>query len=295
MESIPAYLFDIGDKRYSDEEVFEHIRVIAKYKDILNNNKLISKNEELEDISTDILGYLMIDYIVAQLYGKLMMNRVQALGLSLHHYKIYLDSMTKYRIIPKDVVMNCITGKEMTGEEQRNERIEKYRMKKELKEGIEKFQKLREDERDDLDEEIERNYWISLFKLSVYESLDNYQMSKREQTMLTQIQQLKDDGIYEQTKQNEEIEAQKYRKQLQPFTITKGMTPENLSCYKIMMTDEDWEIEKGEEFLEKPAEDPHSSDEDSDRETDEKLEEKRYWDNFKDLHPKGSGNTLNMG
>ncbi|KAL7722765.1 Uncharacterized protein QTN25_000370 [Entamoeba marina] len=234
MESIPAYL-------YSDEEVFEHIRVIAKYKDILNNNKLISKNEELEDISTDILGYLMIDYIVAQLYGKLMMNRV---------------------------VMNCITGKEMTGEEQRNERIEKYRMKKELKEGIEKFQKLREDERDDLMKKLKEiiDFFIQTFK----------------QTMLTQIQQLKDDGIYEQTKQNEEIEAQKYRKQLQPFTITKGMTPEKLELLQNVFNP------RFKYVLEKPAEDPHSSDEDSDQ-------EKRYWDNFKDLHPKGSGNTLNMG
>ena len=45
----------------------------------------------------------------------------------------------------------------------------------------------------------------------------------------------------------------------------------------------------------KPQPDPNSSDEDSDRETEESIRKKREWDDWKDNHKRGEGNTYNQG
>ena len=62
-----------------------------------------------------------------------------------------------------------------------------------------------------------------------------------------------------------------------------------------MMTDEDWELEKEEELMKPNTEKPRTSEDDDSNDDDEKLREQREWDDFKDEHRRGSGNTFNMG
>ena len=65
--------------------------------------------------------------------------------------------------------------------------------------------------------------------------------------------------------------------------------------YGRMMTDQDWELEKEEEMMKPNTEKPKTSEDDDSNDDEEKWREQREWDEFKDEHRRGSGNTFNMG
>ncbi|EDR23417.1 hypothetical protein, conserved [Entamoeba dispar SAW760] len=328
------------DNIKNDEEVFSALKELEQYRIKKEKTYAISKNEEYDDIATSSLGYLIIDYSIAELYGKLRDNRVQALELSQSHYISFLNEMARLRFINKQYITDMVNGISETPEQARNTRIERFKESQQAKNILKNIETKKKQERDGLDEEDEREYWKALLRVYILNSIDNFGYQKREVTMLKEINKLKASGDFEKRKEKEDQEAERRRggfktftipkqptvqdlQQLQTFAaqnqeyfttqsnnnndIVKGFTykPEKLEImqnvfnprfkYGRMMTDEDWEAEKRDEMLEPVEEPDHTSADDDSNDDDEKLKEKREWDEFKDAHPRGSGNTLNMG
>ncbi|ELP92086.1 hypothetical protein EIN_379730 [Entamoeba invadens IP1] len=325
--AVPFKVFELPENCNSDEEVFDALKVCDTYKAKQAKTNPISKNEEFDDISTSAIGYLVLDYIIAQLYGKFRDNRVKAIEMSQKYYIGFLNEMSRLLFVKKSVVDDLVNNVQLSSENARTQRVSRYRESKDAKNKLEILEKKRK--AGFADEEEEREFFTVYFRVAILESLDNYNYQQKEFDMLKEVEKMKKNGTFEETKRRDDLLAEKSRTDFKTFTIPKQgapieqpafgqqtkqqsvvdqfvYKPERLEIqknvfnprfkYGRLMTDEDFKEEMRTELAPKdPNPEKTSADEDSDRETDESLKDKRDWDEFKDQHPKGSGNTLNMG
>ena len=329
---IPMKLLQSYESVKTDEEIFERLKELEQYRIKRDEMKIISKNEEFDDILTESICYLLIPFVAAELYGKLRDNRLKAIELAQRFYEQFLDQMVNFKFIKKQFIDVFIKGdqQQQTMEQLRNSKIERMNEVRKFKEILKSIENKRATNRTDFDEEDERKYWKYYIKICILETIDNFHMNKREYDMLKQIAELKEKGEFEKQKQKDEEEAEKRRAGFKTFTIPKqegqpqqqpqmmqfgqmgqqGIVesynqPQRLETmknvfnprfkYGRMMTDEDWELEKQEEMMKPNTEKPHTSADDDSTDDEEKLREQREWDEFKDEHRRGSGNTFNMG
>lgn len=275
--------------------------------------RIFSSNEEVDEIKTSELRYLMIDYELAKCVEQWTKgDRLKAVQYAKTHYETFLSICDDYGLKPMQ------DEKPKTEADTRTLKIARYRMRQNLEKELKVLSKDSE-----TNEEQERKFWLTKLQIAVEDTLDSLphiemeiDLLKRAQAELMKSEDSpeKDEETLrrEERKQKEESSwrldlntrdkiLDKNNRPLQPFTIVsdRNETRKNVFGFgynlPTMTVDEylDEEMKRGNIISQKDNPPKSDSDDEDDYEKlDAKTMKDRYWDEFKEANPRGSGNTM---
>eukprot|EP01132_Coremiostelium_polycephalum_P011618 gene11618-14226_t len=277
----------------------------------IDRESIFSKNEDLDDIRTDSLKYVLTPYYLSELYTKLSdVDRIKNLKNSKNKLLQFLHQCEQLSLVDKeDLVIISREGK-TDPTSRRNELISRGKRDKENREKLKymtnkRMELLNKDNKNDEeideegcgDEEVERNFILHLIKESIFKGIASLETIEIELPMLIEIEAIKDknNGMVPPPPQpkssgigNFQILPDGRRVALdrvfRPSHILPTMTPEEAAM---------WEMQNGGMVSGKggPESGKKESDDEEDDDDDEKLKKKRDWDDWKDDNPKGWGNS----
>uniref|UniRef100_A0A0K8TNB6 Putative immunoglobulin-binding protein 1 n=1 Tax=Tabanus bromius TaxID=304241 RepID=A0A0K8TNB6_TABBR len=150
---------------------------------LVNIVQMFSSNELMDEIATDHLKYILLPFFLAQLHGKKQSgDRLGNLQIAEVYYKDFLKRCEEYGIC-KPISTNAVTGISGTQDlveaaKQRNDKIQEYKMKKELDEHI-KLLKVAV-EKSHVEEETKREFYIKLIRSSILEAKNELKATQQE-------------------------------------------------------------------------------------------------------------------
>ncbi|ERL86043.1 immunoglobulin-binding protein 1 [Dendroctonus ponderosae] len=287
---------------------------------------IFSSNEEIEELSTSDIQYLLLPALLGSLTSKLTSReRKEVIEIAEIYLLDFLQrtnsyKLSNYKIRKGDGEAEQTDGSNRSEIEQltiavntRNSKIQKFKEFKELKTQLENLKKNVENEH--ADEEIKRNYFLTMIKVMIHEAIDELDSIKMEKPILAHIAQIKQDGGPKPKRQPPPPPP------LKPIIITKDQVQKAIygAGYPSMPTmtvDEFYEKRVAEGAFpdpNKPRTGPMSMQEaslagislnDSDKEDeenenkveaddDENIQRLRARDEYKDEHRRGWGNRMN--
>jgi len=302
---------DIESKAKPEEsKVRSCIALFERANLLVQKNSLFSANETLEDITTSSLTYLTIPYYVSELYQKLPLltplERVPVLNTSHLYLEQFLQLCVKYEILSKADIAAFEREVDPDAGTLRNEKIARIKqikatdelIKKNMKEKIE-----RGSIDDDEDTESERATQILFVQNCALKSIDALRVLKEEEKIMEHMQKLmiSNGGTLPTPAPQEPREPFKPiviedpRKKIIEGAFMPGWNLPTVSIeqageidYKISL--EQQKKSKAREAKEKLVKEFGDSDDD-----EVELQKKRDWDDWKDEHKKGEGNTGTKG
>ncbi|EGC32435.1 hypothetical protein DICPUDRAFT_155594 [Dictyostelium purpureum] len=273
--------------------------------------QIFSKNEDLEDIRTDLLKYLLIPYYLAELYLKITgADRLKFLKTSKQKIQMFLEDCERLELIDKEDLEIINRDGKADPVNRRNELISRNRRNKEIKTKLEYCIKKREEllknsgsggeieESDTGDEELDRDFSILLIKEGVFKAVGLLETIDLEYNLLSQVEVLKEQngGVVPPPKMpaksnigNFQILPDGRRVMLdrvfRPSHILPTLTPEQAA--EIEMHNGGMVKGKGGKESEAPEKTDEQLDDEAD--DDDKLREKRRFDDYKDDNVRGHG------
>jgi len=294
---------------------FRGIELLEYCTKLVSSLQLFSKNETIEDVSTLSVKYLLLPYLLGELTNNLPVADIGA-------RKSYLESAIIYY---RDFVDRCrllsIIEEHSTYESNRNHidvRSEKIRKLKELKELNHKLDLLRkfEKERGEADEETTRNILMLRIKVAINEAQGLLSHLLAEKEMLDKrFEQTSPQEMPVETKRSENSLKKPAILILTRDQIQKSVYGAGYPSVPTMTIDEWYDAQcqnasdtgLPERGIKSRTGDPEL---DSRLEMEEKkeleewqeerddsslLQKRRNFDDYKDDHRRGSGNTIGKG
>ncbi|KAN0050049.1 hypothetical protein ACTA71_003149 [Dictyostelium dimigraforme] len=282
----------------------------------VSKQQIFSKNEELEDIRTDSLKYLLIPYYLSELYLKITgSDRIKFLRTSKQKVLTFLQECERLKLIDKEDLEIVHREGKSDPVNRRNELISRHKRNKEIKEKLAYTIKKRMEllkaagkdsseieESDTGDEELDRQFSMLLINEAVFKAIGLLETIEVELPMLQQVEVIKEQngGVVPPPKLsskgsgigNFQILPDGRRIALdrvfRPSHILPTMTPQEGA---------EWDMHhggmvKGKGGKESESKEKTDEELDAEDDDDEKLREKRNWDNYKEDNPKGWGNSL---
>lgn len=308
-------------------------RMFERALDLIESLSLFSDNETIDDVATADLKYLLVPAYLAkiaissecgpnrsqtfmkaeQLFLRFL-SRIHRYGLgdSSVEQALRLDKYEESTILPATQSLEAAM-------QNRNLKIEKYKRMKLLDSRLEELEG-RVNSHQEVDEEVSREYFLSLIKKWIGDSLDSLEAEVRPAILFERNRP--SSGSLDQANTSTAIQQPKVP--AQTITIVKNelqkqvfglgypsrptVTVDEFINKKISDGDLAFHAQKEvyanslQRYAEKPdlmREQEELSDaehdEKEDRNDQEELNRKRRWDEFKDENPRGSGNRHNMG
>ncbi|KAN0032135.1 hypothetical protein ACTFIV_006011 [Dictyostelium citrinum] len=282
----------------------------------VSKQQIFSKNEELEDIRTDSLKYLLIPYYLSELYLKITgSDRIKFLRTSKQKVLTFLQECERLKLIDKEDLEIVHREGKSDPVNRRNELISRNKRNREIKDKLAYTVKKRMEllkaagkdsseieESDTGDEELDRQFSLLLINEAVFKAIGLLETIEVELPMLQQIEVIKEQngGVLPPPKLsakgsgigNFQILPDGRRIALnnvfRPSHILPTMTPQEGA---------EWDMHhggmvKGKGGKESESKEKTDEELDAEDDDDEKLREKRNWDNYKEDNPKGWGNSL---
>ncbi|MCL4145625.1 UNVERIFIED_CONTAM: hypothetical protein GTU68_039531 [Idotea baltica] len=307
----------------TDEELQNKISSTIKILEELTINisylGVFSTNEAIEEISTNSLKFMMLPVLLGSLTLKLLKQpREEALEMASVYFKDFLKRCFHYQLTsnpnindeeknasengPKISPSGRPTPEELRMmSKQRENKIARYKEKKALEEKLCELKKAIENP--SRDEEVIREYYITLINQFINQSLDELDSINMELSMLQKMKQI--------NISQEKTPAQKTSPKLfRPFLITKDAAQKKVfgagyPSLPVMSVDEFYEQRVKEGWF-PPRSQSHSKDskaaakeakegdkEEEEHDEDENVERLRERDEWRDTHRTGWGNTYN--
>lgn len=306
-------------------------RMLETASDLIESLALFSDNETIDDVATNDLKYLLVPAYLAKITisSDCGPNRLQVFQKAEQSLKKFLSRILRYGLGDESVELALkhsqeegLSNKVSTQSlemamQNRNVKIEKYKKRKLLDNRLEELEN-RVTSGKEVDDEVLREYYMSLIKKWIDESLDSLEGEVKPALFFEQNRSSSSDlpNVSTSTQQvpirGETITIVKNDLQKQVFGLgypsRPTVTVDEFINKKI--NDGDLAFQAHKEVyansLQRYAEKPdlrREQEELSDAEHDEKeerddveeLNNKRRWDEFKDDNPRGSGNRHNMG
>lgn len=298
---------------------------------IVHNLGLFSDNEHLSEVAPNYIPFLNVDFYLGRLYTE--RSDKSSLDLAQNHYITYLVALDNYDVLNKsqklrlrafkheenpsyDQLVSQLTNPTL----KRQEKIENYRLEKELNEKLKIIQGYFDNDESftGLDEEVVVKIFVDqlrLFSIQAFSALESIAMEKQvlKSRKVEEVPHQKDDlreksrekpAPFEYTPKLERKTqvtdlVSRQGKILQPFTITSNRQDLKRKVFGTgqvlpsMSVDEylEWELANGKMATEEVKVEKEGDTDDEDEEL-----EKRQWDDWKDDNPKGAGNMgANIG
>ncbi|KAL4671161.1 hypothetical protein H8959_003870 [Pygathrix nigripes] len=304
--------------RIVQEKVFKGLDLLEKAAEMLSQLDLFSRNEDLEEIASTDLKYLLVPAFQGALTMKQVnpSKRLDHLQRAREHFMNYLTQCHCYHVaefeLPKtknNSAENHTANSSMAYPSlvamasQRQAKIKRYKQKKELEHRLSAMKSAVESGQAD-DERVREYYhlhlqrWIDI-SLEEIESIDQEIKILRER-----------DSSREASTSNS---SRQERPPVEPFILTRNTAQAKVfgAGYPSLatMTVSDWYeqhrkygalpdqgIAKAtpEEFR-KAAQQQEEQEEKEEDDDEQTLHRAREWDDWKDTHPRGYGNRQNMG
>lgn len=315
-------LLEIEDTCENKEKLSEILKQFLLLQLKIDKNGTFSKNEELDDIKSEDVKYLLLPYYVGKTFQLLKTDGMKQRRLHLlkveANFESFISRCSEYRLLTKeqerlhdqkDVSIDPSTA--------RNQRISGERDKLELKKKIDflnyKKEKLRE-ENDDL-EELEREIYIEKVKMAIIDVLLGKKVREQEMQLLefaamreasgaepfkpeapkplkvTRLTKDPSGNIHSQNipiKPTVSQREQIYRDVFKPNTNGPTMSLEEYA--EIEMKDLHERSKREREANEKRENENMLLENDDEDALDRKRQQDSAWDDWKDLNPKGQGN-----
>lgn len=259
---------------------------------------LFSSNEELSEVQTESLKLLLVPcflgYLIS-LYEEAQEDRLKALEVAEEHFTEYLSQAKNYSFYSASPPTS----------EARDAKIRRHKEKIALSDRIQFIKKQKEEK--DIDEDLLRELYTTQLKWWCYEAEFYIESLKREKPLLEHMVKLKINKKNEEPVQIEPVSKPKQK--LKPVILTRnelqkqvfGMGYPSLPT----MTVEEWydkmsasgnvPIQNGGSNTEDPNKKDEEKDSAEDRNDETIVVKARAWDEYKDDHRKGWGNTFNKG
>jgi hypothetical protein len=304
--SIPAL-----DPKYAPL-VDNTIALFNKTINMVAQQSVFSSNEELDDIHTTSLKYLLIPYYLSGLYTKIQKReqRADALKKSLIMAKQFLNNCLHLNLVDKtethsiEGVLHDSANKQAQVSDPNKLREEKIRRHKRDQELSAQLSALTEKLEYGLDEEQLREFTTTQLRLAVLQTLADVALTEQELTLLQMRASMEN---------NQNNDSRMAQKPLQPKPGPMKVTRVFNVDGKIQMREEVfqpgwrqptisieeagmWDLKYAQQGAKVSAEREKQEQERKDQQTSEEREEEERqktseWSDWKDDHPSGSGNT----
>jgi len=270
---------------------------------------LFSSNEEIEEVSTGNLRFILLPAFLGDLELKLTggKDRKSIVENAFIYFKDYLRRCRDYKITSKNLSSYIDDKKSSSSNkpptsQSREEKIAAYKENKELTSKIEVMQKRLEERPDTMEDDLTRQYHLDWLKLWVIKSIENITFNNRELEML-QFMEARGGKPIEPVKPD--------RPAMKPILITREMMQKQVfgAGYRSLptMTEDEYfekEVREGKIVLDYDNNSKIQGDKNGeveekvdsgDEEDEEKLQKARAWDDWKDTHRRGDGNKDRNG
>ncbi|XP_037678104.1 immunoglobulin-binding protein 1 [Choloepus didactylus] len=300
------------------DKVLKGLELLEKAAEMISQLDLFSQNEDLEEIASTDLKYLMVPAYQGALTMKQVnpSKRLDHLQQAREHFLNYLTQCHYYRgaefELPKiknnsaenntaSSSMNYLSLVAMAS--QRQAKIERYKQKKEVEHRLSTLKTTVES--GEADDERVREYYLLHLQWWIGISLEEIESIDHEIKILRKKDSSKEASTSRSSLQD--------RPPMKPFILTWDVAQAKVfgAGYPSLatMTVNDWYeqhrkygalpdqgIAKTTPAEFKKATQQQEDQEPKEEETDEKtLQRAREWDDWKDTHPRGYGNRQNMG
>jgi immunoglobulin-binding protein 1 len=167
---------------------------------LVSISEMFSKNETADEIPTEHLKFLLLPFFLAQTTLKLSsQDRANVLEVTKIYFEDFLTRCEEYGLGERTVTAVSKSVQIMDARDeiqrltqmaqQRNNKVQKYQQKKELKEQI---AKLKIDlEKGHVDDEIRRKFYIKLIKLCIWDAQDELSMMEQEVEIIKHMEMTK--------------------------------------------------------------------------------------------------------
>lgn len=283
---------------------------------------LFSRNEELEEMATSDLKYLMLPALLGALTMKQvnLAKRLEQVQVARVYFLDFLRRCKEYHLskfeLPKSSENSPGTSEESDHEPttsprppdlvamatQRKAKIERYMQKKDTEAKLSEIKAAVDSGQ--ADDEIVRDFYLLNVRKWIAISLEEIDSIDQEMEILKRMDVLKNTST--------EPSPSKHRPPMKPFILTKDAVQARVfgAGYPSLptMTVDDWyeqHRKKGvmpDQGIPRSAADIDAEERDKEEkeklvenDDEEALQKARDWDNWKDTHRRGYGNRKNMG
>lgn len=303
-KSWKAYWLELNENE--EEDLIDNFLKIGR---AIETYEIFSPNEELEDINTVDLKYILTPFIIGHLYllkksrGEERLNNLQT---CIRYWEVFLENVERLEIEVRpedrrnweDFVEKAKTS--LSPEDSRSQKIERYRFLVQIKSEINYLCSKRQDPFlwNSIDDEDERELILKLVKLSVGQASDDIKSIQEEVMILKHMLKMS----------LEEIELNRLSRVDQltkkPWSLTFQNKADLKAWYRENMLKPSHSlptmtIEEACEMEMKMMQQPKSLEtlsavktlQEEEAEEDAEALKTRNFDDYKDFHQKGWGNT----
>lgn len=298
----------------SDPEVAETaISALNQTSGVLYSAALFSANDELDEIATRHIKYFLVPFLTAQALQSWQGEAAERLvklrqaGEELQSFFLSMDRLELLSETERDCVLHCAPDAVRTPTQRREEKVARYRLEKAA---ARKLEALMNREGKVEDEEIERETALIVLQCAVRRALDLHGALEQEVEILAFGEKQRSKGrdpraVAERARPRGPIPGM--RGMPANFRIVSDREQEREGVFRPShslptYTVEEWGEIEARMMMEKEREKQEKEvlakrrkeeeDSDGDDVIDRETMEARRWDNWKDDHNKGSGNTI---
>lgn len=300
------------------------IRVLNELSANVSTARILSSNEQLDEIATHSLKYVLLPFLSAGAYAACQGepdHRLQNLTAASHHLTAFFTSVDNLSLLTpqdRDRVLGDSSEQQTTGREPtREEKIQRYKAEKQSEK---RLQILLENAQNqggsmtaegstDFEEEAVRDVMLIVLQSAVRRALDMHAVLQKECAILQWGERQRARGI-DPRERAERARPRGPMESVVPgmpanFRIVNDREKERAGVFRPSHSLPTYTVEEWGEFeLERMARaerekqeggvSAKKADEDSDDEETAHKDtlEKRRWDDWKDEHNRGSGNTI---
>ena len=303
--------------RIIQDKVFKGLDLLKKAAEMLSKLDLFSQNDDLEEIASTDLKYLMVPAFQGAFTMKQVnpSKRLDHLQWAREHFLNYLTQCQYYHVakfeLPKtktNSAENNTANSSMAYPSivdmasQRQAKKERYKQKKEVEHRLSALKSAVESGQ--ADDEHVREYYLLHLRRWIGISLEEIESIDQEIKILRE----KDSTNEASTSQS----SHQDRPPMKPFVLTQNMAQAKVfgAGYPSLasMTVNDWyeqhqkfgalpdpEIVKTVSEFKRAAQQQEDQEHEEEEDDEQVVRRAREWDDWKDTHPRGFGNRQNMG
>ncbi|KAM6151766.1 immunoglobulin-binding protein 1 [Rhynchocyon petersi] len=303
--------------RIVQDKVLKALDLLEKVSEMIAQLDLFSRNEDLEEIASTDLKYLLVPALQGALAMKQVntSKRLDHLQWAREHFINYLTQCHHYHVaefaLPNtknNSTENNTASSSMTHPNlvamasQRQAKIERYKQKKEIENRLSALKSAVEGGQ--ADDECVREYYLLHLRRWIRISLEEIESIDQEIKILRERESSKEASTSHSSRQE--------RPPMKPFILTRDVAQAKVlgAGYPSLatMTVNDWydqrrkygalpdqEITKTTSEFNKAAQQQEDQEQKEEADDESTLHRAREWDEWKDTHPRGYGNRQNMG
>eukprot|EP00298_Acanthocystis_sp_HF-20_P007301 c16927_g1_i1.p1 GENE.c16927_g1_i1~~c16927_g1_i1.p1 ORF type:complete len:364 (-),score=156.72 c16927_g1_i1:50-1141(-) len=325
--SVGKSLFDeienqTGNRAGLDKLVSQAISCFWRAQAFAKQEAIFSPNEVLEDINTESLKYLLIPYYLAELYSKEsnINERLKSIKESERLFNVFLCECENREIMSAEDRSAYVRETEDAGV-MRQEKISRYKREKELQEKLKRIleteqrARLKQQNEDGYDESnlastmdsesTEREFVLALIHIAIGRSLTNLKTLKQEIEIVTKMIKNINEAEFRQPSRSDPRIAQRKAEEvvatlrsdtwdltsdMRARVFTSGLSKPSITLEEFAEVEKE-HFDKKQAMMKEMEKNRVKLDPDTEEAIDLETLKTRYWDDWRDNHEKGAGNT----